>query len=189
MFSGLSWPTLDKPFWLDVGNISLSQADVDSNYVQFKEGICNIFTCFLNQLKLDYFVRRIIVRFVWNMVAAEHANQPCVFILDLQIRNRIRCAVASLTALWPQPQQVAPPTVDHWVSHGASTPSLAMSLTGSASPKHRTMKCELSPPPPPHPQLLLGEIVPPRDLQKLRHHAFRFSNVPQLCNCRVCVEL
>ena len=24
MFSGLSWPTLDKPFWLDVGNISLS---------------------------------------------------------------------------------------------------------------------------------------------------------------------
>ncbi len=24
VFSGLSWPTLDKPFWLDVGNNSLS---------------------------------------------------------------------------------------------------------------------------------------------------------------------
>ena len=28
MFSGLSWPPLDKPFWLDVGNISLSLGTV-----------------------------------------------------------------------------------------------------------------------------------------------------------------
>ena len=28
VFSDLSWPTLDKPFWLDVGNISLSLSTV-----------------------------------------------------------------------------------------------------------------------------------------------------------------
>ncbi len=27
VFSGLSWPTLDKPFWLDVGNNSLSHVE------------------------------------------------------------------------------------------------------------------------------------------------------------------
>ena len=45
VFSGLSWPTLDKPFWLDVGNISLSlslsQSDVlyTVGVVQFSQGV------------------------------------------------------------------------------------------------------------------------------------------------------
>ncbi len=30
VFSGLSWPTLDKPFWLDVGNNSLSLRYIQS---------------------------------------------------------------------------------------------------------------------------------------------------------------
>ena len=34
VFSGLSWPTLDKPFWLDVGNISLSLSCSTIKYPQ-----------------------------------------------------------------------------------------------------------------------------------------------------------
>ncbi len=32
VFSGLSWPTLDKPFWLDVGNTSLSLKNFTVQY-------------------------------------------------------------------------------------------------------------------------------------------------------------
>ncbi len=31
VFSGLSWPTLDKPFWLDVGKTLLSLSQTVSN--------------------------------------------------------------------------------------------------------------------------------------------------------------
>ena len=33
VFSGLSWPTLVKPFWLDVGNISLSRKNRHTVYI------------------------------------------------------------------------------------------------------------------------------------------------------------
>ena len=45
MFSGLSWPTLDKPFWLDVGNISLSQLAPECQ-AHSEDQICMCCRCF-----------------------------------------------------------------------------------------------------------------------------------------------